>query len=130
MSGYEFLSNIITGATWPLVVLVLGFVFRDTLRSVFERLKGVEGLGAKLELSESVKRVDDAADSVEIEAAEREVQENPDGKPVPAPYVPLSHLIEVARLSPVAAIVEAWREVEDRLFAYWSSARNTCLLRN
>jgi hypothetical protein len=87
----------------------------------------LEGLGAKLELSDSIKQVDKASDSLQIESAKKKA-ENPEvpdasGQAPSARETPLSHLVEVAQLSPSAAIVDAWREVEEALFSLWASAR-------
>jgi hypothetical protein len=134
VSGFELVSNIVTGAMWPLVVLILGMTFRDTLKSVLERLKGFEALGAKLELSDAVKKLDEAADSVEIQEAEREaVDKNaPTGgsgtRITVERQLPLRHLVEVARFSPAAAIVDAWREVEVSLLKYWQTLRKLAVV--
>lgn len=134
MTGYELISNIVTAALWPVVVLVLGIMFRDTLKSLLERLKALEGLGAKLELSESIKQLDQAADSVQIESATRQAESPESVHPGAAKSfpreAPLAHLAQVAHLSPSAAILDAWREVEEALFSYWASARKHGLVEN
>jgi hypothetical protein len=112
------ISNIVTGAMWPLVVLILGITFRKTLRSVLERVTNFEGLGAKLEFGESVKRLDEAADSVEIESASGKSSDDGSSRDLP-----LRHLVAVARISPAAAVVDAWREVEALLLKYWQAVR-------
>lgn len=87
----------------------------------------------KLELSEAVKKLDEAADSVEIQAAKKsaaEIKSNgvePDKPPRPVAG-PLQHLNEVAASSPQAAIMDGWREVEMRLLAYWSELANRGLV--
>jgi hypothetical protein len=106
------------------------------------RIKEVKGLGAEISLDDAVKRLDQAADSVEIEqidkrtesgrsedafgdSSERNVPEWLEGdipgitdRPGAARYRPLRHLAEVAHVSPAAAAIDAWREVEAYLISY------------
>jgi hypothetical protein len=119
----ELISNVVTSAIWPVVVLILGVLFRDTLRQVLGRLKGFEGLGAKLELSETFKQLDESAGQVEVQESQTAQPSAPasdgsDGTNAGARVLPLRSLIEVARLSPAAAIMDAWREVEETVLAY------------
>lgn len=69
----ELVSNIIGNSMWPLVVLILGVIFRDTLRSVLERLTGIEGLGAKFEFTENIRRIDSEAEMLRVETTNEAV---------------------------------------------------------
>ncbi|GAA1203250.1 hypothetical protein [Pseudonocardia alaniniphila] len=134
MSGFELISNIATAALWPLVILLLGIMFRDTLKSVVERITKLEAFGANIEIAKSVEKLDAAADSVELDAAIRDPKheeadkgKGSNGSAANGSFVareaPLRHLVEVAKLSPAAAIVDAWREVENNLLSYWQAAK-------
>lgn len=123
MDGWQqLISNIVTAALWPVAVLALGVIFRDTLRSVVARITKLEAFGANIEIGESVKQLDAAADKVQIEAASKpKVEDAGSSTTFVGKDLPLRHLVEVTRISPAAAIVDAWREVEIALLEYWGS---------
>jgi hypothetical protein len=98
----ELVSNMVASAIWPIVVLILGLTFRKTLKSLLLRLKGFEGLGAKLELSEAVKQLDEAAATLEVQESQNAApsDETSDESSGIGRNLPLNSLIEVARLKP------------------------------
>ena len=53
-----FVTTLASSLAWPGVVLVLGVIFRKTLRAVFARVTGVEALGAKLQFAAEIKQLD------------------------------------------------------------------------
>jgi hypothetical protein len=132
----ELVSNIVTSAIWPLVVLILGITFRETLRSVLQRVKGFEGLGAKLEFDETLRRIDVEADSLQIEA-QRDAAEIstespkaptiPPGAPEASPESEYKSdprgddkpLLFPKLVTPAQRIVYAWERVERQLFEAW-----------
>jgi hypothetical protein len=74
----EFIIALISNGAWPLVVLILGFFFRKTLRSVFERLTAFEGLGAKMDFDAGIRRLDEKADVLVLESKTQEEDEPDD----------------------------------------------------
>lgn len=48
MDSLQFTSSVIGSLAWPLVVLALGFMFRDQVKSLLTKLKTLKGPGSDL----------------------------------------------------------------------------------
>jgi hypothetical protein len=103
MGIYEFIAAILASLAWPTVALVALVLLREPLRDLLRRLRSAQGPGFGIDFGRDL-------DSVETEAR---------GLPGPPPtaiQVPpasrLDGLLTVASISPSAAILDAWREIE------------------
>ena len=123
MPYLELAVNFLTAALWPIVVLVLGLVYRDTMKSVLKRLTKLDAFGVTAELEKQLERLDETADRVVAESDASNDTKPASESPGVVRELPLRNLVEVARLSPSAAIVDAWREVESRLRGYFFAVR-------
>jgi hypothetical protein len=136
VSGWqEFVTNLVANGAWPLVVLILGLTFRRTLRGVLERITGFEGLGAKLDFAESIKRIDVGADVVDFATRGRRSDEFAD-----APHDDTADDEQPSRLtgnsvrrewvteSTPSTIMESWAEIESAIRRLYHDAVGRGLL--
>jgi len=95
----EHFVKILDILAWPLVVLVGMLLFKKDLGGVLRRLVKVETSAAKMMFNEEMKEV------------EQQIPDSPSGKSGESSKW-LSEMIQIARINPRAAIIEAWTAIE------------------
>lgn len=58
MDWLQFWSSVIEAVAWPVVVLVLGLVFRNQVRTLLHKLQSAKGAGIELIFAQTVARVE------------------------------------------------------------------------
>jgi hypothetical protein len=92
--------QLISVLAWPATVLVLAIVFRGSVRDLVKRLSAITVGGVRGELREGLDKV------------EGEIRSLPGPKRDGADLSALDRLLRIAEISPRAAVLEAWRDVE------------------
>ncbi len=101
--GWEFVSfnweNVIVSGmehlAWPIVALIIVFLFKSEFAELIARLKNVKGKGFSAEFAELEK----SSEKISKDIQEYKAYGSED-------------IFAIARIKPTAAVVEAWKEVE------------------
>lgn len=105
MDCLTFIVEMTRSLAWPIVVLILGFAFRQKLNLILAGVRKIKVGSVEAEIEERTRQVEQAA--VEIDDAE------PDESPLGVSYSDAEdRLRETARSTPRGAILEAWLLVE------------------
>jgi Sec-independent protein translocase protein TatA len=108
-----FCSNLISSIVWPLIVVIIILILRNPLRELIRdlgrRLRSIKFPGGEAEFSQELAEIKEAADEANL-------------PPLPVSPATSSLLFKIeederqwcrlAELSPRAAVIEAWRQVE------------------
>ena len=108
MSVLEFISSVLSSLSWPLALIIIVIVLRRPLRHLLLRLESLKGPGIEATFQRQLEEAKEEAalaveGSTEQENRERQTQFD------------RFDLMQLAELSPRAAIVEAWLRVESAL---------------
>ncbi|NMH64973.1 hypothetical protein [Shewanella salipaludis] len=95
----EHFVKILEILAWPLVVLVAMFQFKKDLGSVLRRLVKVETSAAKMMFNEELEEIEQKLPDSTIEKSGESSKW-------------LSEMLQIAKLNPRAAIIEAWTAIE------------------
>lgn len=101
MDWLEFIASLVNSLAWPGAVVILVLILRKPLSGLIPLLQRLKYKDLEIEFGKRVEEI-----SEEIVAT----LPRPTLKYVPSPSE--SHAIQLAEVSPRAAVVEAWREVE------------------
>jgi len=97
----ETFIKLLDVVVWPLVVLVAMFIFRRALTKLIGRLKSFESNNNKLVFDQEIQQFEQMV--VNFEPVENDETASNDWK---------AKMLEVAKISPRAAIIEAWTSIE------------------
>lgn len=100
MTWLEFISSIVAEVAWPVAVLVLALLLRDPLRGMIPLLQRMRYKDFEMDFG---RKLAEAREEAGVEA-----QAETDAEPTPEEV----RIIELAKVSPRAAVTEAWRWVE------------------
>jgi len=106
MNGFELTSSVLGHlVSWPVLVLVVTWVFKKPIGELIGRIRSYEGLGQKVTFGEQLA---DAEDSVQEarKSTEAETTE-PEGLDV----VDLDPLAREAEVNPSFVILTAWEQL-------------------
>jgi len=110
MDALQFSSSVIRSLAWPAVVLTVLIMLKGEIVALIARIKKLKLKDAELEFEQQIREI--------------EIQVAPIAKRVPAPdtagserIAQLDRLYEMADISPRAAVVEGWLQVESALAA-------------
>ena len=102
MDPLEFVSKAIDSLAWPAVAICVLFMFRQSLRTLLGRLLHIKGGGLEAEFEKVVERVLQEAETIKEPAT---TTADPNSREW--------QLKQLAETAPKAAILEAWREIEE-----------------
>lgn len=100
MNWLEFISSLVTALAWPVAVLALALVLREPLKGLIPLLQRMKYKDFEMEFGRKLAEAREEA-GVENEAST-------EAEPTPEEV----RIIELAKVSPRAAVTEAWRWVE------------------
>ncbi len=111
MDWLQFISSVIGSLAWPLAAVALGFMFREQVRKLLDKMKSLKAPGGiEASFSEEVAKVAEETKQV-VEAAPPEFDPI-QGLDHPAPQEESDRLWALLKDRPAALIVDAWRDVE------------------
>lgn len=101
----ELLVELIVGISWPATILILAFTFRREAITLFSRITRLRYKELEADFEETIRELKAEA-PVELAVLGQKV--------LPASWVTQrkSELLELAEISPRAAVLESWLEVE------------------
>lgn len=118
MDVLAFVSSVIASVIWPLVVVLAMLVLQKQLRGLVDglgrRLKSIKGPGGfQADFSDELKQIQEVADDARLPPAEAapSAQVEMFGAGLQA----AARLGRLAEISPGAAVLDAWREIETML---------------
>jgi hypothetical protein len=112
-----FFASVIGSLAWPVIVALVLYLLRHTISPAFESLVGrlskvtIQG-GTAVEFGKELAEARDKGDEAAVRMAATKPEQLPRPHLVPEPITPNDPFVALAKLSPPAAIVEAFKEVE------------------
>lgn len=106
----EYIVKLIEALAWPLTILFLAFGFRNQISKAFLRLTSFKYKEFEARFGEDLKEIEPHAQGVITDKSKIEAVSS-----LRLPSAELSlwdHFINIAEISPRAAITEAWRHLE------------------
>lgn len=108
MDWLQFTASVIGSLSWPIAVVIVGFMFREQFRALLRKVKHAKGAGIELDFSEDVRKL--AVEAVEAKADLREFSDEDLTKPG------FRRVDQFDR--PNALILTAWAWVESTLLDF------------
>ena len=105
MDVYTFLADLVKALAWPIVVIVIVFMLRKPLAGLIPLLQRLKFKDLELEFGQKIERVRAEARS------ELPIEHPSPGLPADAQ----DRILKLAEVSPRSAVIDAWRELEQRL---------------
>jgi hypothetical protein len=117
MDWLQFTSAVIGSLAWPLAAVGLGFMFREQVRKLLDKMQSLKAPGIEASFSQDVAKIVEEAKQVQTEEAPPAQQgETQFGTPSaiqgPPPKDESDQLYELIKERPAALIVDAWRDIE------------------
>ncbi|MBD9529478.1 hypothetical protein [Paracoccus sp. PAR01] len=130
MSWLEWSSAVIGSTAWPISTIVIALIFRGQVSRLLKRVKGAKYGDAEVYFREELDKIEAQVSDLPIapkpgsidalpEASQLPESANPDSEQPPNDDSkvkriadPLDQFNEIAKLSPSAAVLTAWRDVE------------------
>lgn len=104
----DVLIRLLDAVAWPVAIVVAVFLFREELRQAFKRLSRLKYGDWEANFSRELEKAEEEANSVSLPKTV--------GTEQPETVLPnIDHLLEVADVSPQAAILVAWPYVEESI---------------
>ena len=100
MTWLEFIASFVTALAWPVAVLVIALILREPLKGLIPMLQRMKYKDFEMEFGRKL------AEAREEAGVENELTST--AEPTPEEV----RILELARVSPRAAVTEAWRWVE------------------
>jgi len=130
MDWLQWSSAVIGSTAWPIAISVVALVYRGQIGQLLKRIRGAKYGSAEVYFSDELDKIEaqasrlstkpeaDAGDT-SIEVSQPSTSTNTDGEQVPDDGPETSQMserqdrfTEIAKLSPSAAVLDAWRDVE------------------
>ena len=110
LNWLDFFASLVDSLAWPISAAIIALIFRNQIRLLFSRLEEF-GYGEwKLKLRKDLDEAEQAA-----EALPPPPEPVADGDLVTIDYAPFDQFSQLVAISPNAAILDAWLEIERRL---------------
>lgn len=104
----ENIIKLIEAIIWPITTISLGLIFRSEFRQILKRFNKLKYKGIEADFDKELKHIENRAEIL-IEKT-KEISSLPSNRE--QYYNTNNRLIEIAEISPRAAISESWRELE------------------
>lgn len=136
MGWLDAVTSIVSSVTWPAVVVVAIVLMRQPLRRLVGRLESYEGAGQKISFGKAVEELEVKAEdsigrSTESNRLNQDKSKGHDDARATVSNHQSAHsydsvwpsLVQLAKVSGSAAVIESWREVERSLTNLFEKAR-------
>jgi hypothetical protein len=108
MDVSKLILDFIAAIAWPIVVVFIALVFKDELRKLIHRLSHIKGKDWELSFNKELKEAEETASEV-IQTSPEKLSQIPDPKANTSLY---DRLIDLSTISPAAAVMVSWRDLE------------------
>ena len=106
----EAVVQLLSAIAWPVAAIILALIFRAELRQVMRRLSAFSYKDAKAEFKHALEEVEGEIRSLPKSSPPQSERDTALGGP--ETLSDYERLLRIADISPRAAVMEAWREVE------------------
>lgn len=120
MDVLTFLATIVGSLAWPVSLLVALFLLRRPITELLPSLRRFSYKELEVDFGKELQKIEAVMDTVE-EKTQHQGELPVEVQPEPLPKTRTELLEKIANLSPNAAILESWRNVERALDFYFSS---------
>ena len=120
MDFLTFIATITGSLAWPLSLLVALFMMRRPIAELLPGLRRLKFKGLEVDFGKELEKIEAVMDTVE-ENDKPKGELPAEVQPEPLPKTRTELLNKIAELSPNAAILESWRNVERTRDFYFSS---------
>src|SRR5216683_1897421 len=111
MDLLAFIAAVVASLAWPLTVLIALFVLRKQLVELIPGIRRLKYKDLEVDFGKELQRIEAVMDTVE-EPPKAKIELPAEVQPEPLPKTQGELLEKLAELSPNAAILESWRNVE------------------
>lgn len=111
MSWLQFFASLAGSLAWPASAVLIALVFKGHLAKLLQRMRSAKGFGAEATFEGSLEKAEATVEANLPDIVPSEVQAQPGDDGIPTDGM-FNRLVGV---SPSAAIVMRWLEVEDEL---------------
>lgn len=102
----DFIASLVSSLAWPLAVLVIAFFYRKQIDLILAKIKTLTWGGAAVDFTVNL----DKAETVAAELADHTIDAD-----TPVPAAPSGRFHELLAISPNAAILDTWAEIENEI---------------
>jgi hypothetical protein len=120
MDLLTFMATIIGALAWPSTVLITLYMLRRPIAELLPGLRRLRYKNLEVDFGKELERIEAVMDTVEEETEPKDKLPI-EAQPEPLPKTQTELLDKLAELSPSAAILESWRNVERTLDFYFTS---------
>lgn len=120
MDILAFIASIINSLAWPVTALIALFLLRKQLMELIPGVRRLKWKDFEIDFGKELQKVEETVRTVKVPPPTK-MQLPADIQPAPLPKTQDELLERLAALSPNAAILESWRNVERTLDFYFKS---------
>tara|TARA_R110000751_G_scaffold71441_9_gene144877 strand:+ start:3179 stop:3790 length:612 start_codon:yes stop_codon:yes gene_type:complete len=103
MGWLDFIASIIGSLAWPVAAVIIALAFRKHISGLFNKIRRFSWGDTSVELSEQLDKVETTSQAI------------PDSLNKPPSPLPNDRFQQLLEISPSAAILDSWRNVEQML---------------
>lgn len=103
MGWLDFIASIVSSVAWPIAAVVIALAFRKQISGLLNKIRRLSWGDTSVELAEKLDKVETVSQSIPI------LDHNPD------PALPTDRFQRLLEISPAAAILDSWTNVEGLL---------------
>lgn len=120
MDWLTFIASVIGNLAWPATLLAVVLTLRNPIAKLLPDLRKLKYKDLEVDFSKGLERVEKQLDEV-VPSVPAAIEQQPEVQPEPLPKTRKELVAKIADLSPSAAILESWRNIERTLDFYFSS---------
>ncbi len=110
MDPLSFIAELVKALVWPVALLLIFIVFKEPLRELLPGLRRLSYKGLVLEFERKLDQLETKAEQAHLPPPQEVPTSAALGRVREVPLVELAEM--VAQVSPPAAVVETWRQLE------------------
>lgn len=108
MGWMELVASLVGSLAWPIAAVIIAAIFHKQIAALLAKIRKLNWGDASVELSEQLDKVENKARAIEAEVPQPAL-------PAPEQEPPDDRFQALLAISPSAAILDAWKQVERRL---------------
>lgn len=120
MNWLTFIASVIGDLAWPATLLAVIFMLRSPIAKLLPDLRKLKYKDLEVDFGRGLERVEKKLDEV-ASPATGAIEQQAEVQPELLPKTRKELVLKIAELSPTAAILESWKNVERTLDFYFSA---------
>ena len=106
MGWMEFVSSLVSSLAWPVAAVVVALVFHKQIEGLLAKVKTLKWGEAAVDFATKLDKAEDEAEALTDQVGEQ---------PAPPPLPPSERFQALLAISPNAAILDVWSQVESQV---------------